>query len=203
MERNMKKILAGLMAFCMLALNTTHVFSTQKSINDVSSNYWATKEINQIVNAGIMDLDSNCNFYPEKSMTRSQFVHALLKVLSNDNLNVNIQNSFSDVKATDSDYADILRSQQLGLVYGYPDGTFRPTKALLRSETTSILSHITKESYTNPNNLSKFTDEKSIPAWAKDAYAKTVHYGLYVNYPDSRVLNPNKDLTRAEAAVLL
>lgn len=199
----MKRLLAGLMAFCVLGLNTAPVFAAVNSVKDVTPDYWASKEIKQIVNEKVMDLDNSGCFNPEKAMNRAEFVHSLLKILSNDNLDVNIRNSFSDVKDTDKEYTDILRSQQLGLVYGYPDGTFRASKSLLRSETTSIISHITKESYKNSVDLSKFTDVNEIPDWAKDAYAKTVHYGLYVNHPYETAFNPNNDLTRAEAAVLL
>lgn len=78
-------------------------------------------------------------------MTRVEFVNALLKVLSNENLNVNISNKFSDISKDTPNYENILRSQQLGLVYGYPDGTFQPNRTVLRSEAQSVISHITKD----------------------------------------------------------
>lgn len=113
--------MVGLLACGLFA--TTLMPSFAADIADVSSNYWASKEINEVVDSNIMTLTSG-NFNPEGSVKRVDFVQALLKVLSNDNLNVNITNIFSDVNQSDYYYNDVLRSQQLGLVYGYPDRTF-------------------------------------------------------------------------------
>ena len=196
----MKKFVSGLMALCLLALNAVPVLAA--SIADVGQNYWASKEINIVVDNSIMSLSGN-RFNPEGSMTRVEFVNALSKVLSNENLNVNITNKFSDVTTANPNYDNILRSQQLGLVYGYPDGTFRPDRVVLRSEAQSVISHITKDMNADKSILNQFKDASAIPAWAKNVYAKTINYGIYVNYPDSRELRPNDNLSRAEAAVLL
>ena len=196
----MKKFISGVMAFCLLALNAIPVLAV--SISDVSANYWASKEINSVVTDNIMTLSAN-RFNPEGNMTRVEFVNALLKVLSNDNLNVSISNKFSDVSKANPNYDNILRSQQLGLVYGYPDGTFQPNRTVLRSEAQSVTSHITKDMNADKAILNQFKDASAIPAWATNVYAKTINYGIYVNYPDSRELRPNDNLSRAEAAVLL
>lgn len=196
----MKKFISGVMAVCLLALNAIPVLAV--SISDVSANYWASKEINSVVTDNIMTLSAN-RFNPEGNMTRVEFVNALLKVLSNDNLNVNISNKFSDVSKANPNYDNILRSQQLGLVYGYPDGTFQPNRVVLRSEAQSVISHITLDMDADTAILDQFKDASAIPAWATNVYAKTINYGIYVNYPDSRELRPNDNLSRAEAAVLL
>lgn len=196
----MKKFISGVMAVCLLALNAIPALAG--SIADVSANYWAAKEINSVVADNIMTLSAN-RFNPEGNMTRVEFVNALLKVLSNENLNVNISNKFSDVTKANPNYDNILRSQQLGLVYGYPDGTFQPNRTVLRSEAQSVISHITKDMVADKTILNQFKDASAIPAWATNVYAKTINYGIYVNYPDSRELRPNDNLSRAEAAVLL
>ena len=58
----MKKIISGVMALCLLALNAVPVLAA--SIADVSQNYWAAKEINLVVNDDIMTLSGN-RFNPE------------------------------------------------------------------------------------------------------------------------------------------
>ena len=196
----MKKFVSGVMALCLLAFNAIPALAV--SIADVSQNYWASKEINIVVDNNIMTLSGN-RFNPEGNMTRVEFVNALLKVLSDENLNVTISNKFKDVQSSNPNYDNILRSQQLGLVYGYPDGTFKPNNTVLRSEAQSVISHITKDMDADTSVLNQFKDAAAIPAWAKRVYAKTINYGIYVNYPDSRELRPNDNLSRAEAAVLL
>lgn len=197
----MRKLLVGLFAAGVVALSTTvPVFAA--NISDVSSTYWASKEINNVVDNNVMTLTDG-KFDPEGAVKRVDFVQALLKLLTNDNLNVNIKNIFTDVKASDYYYDDVLRSQQLGLVYGYPNKTFQPKKMLSRAETQSIVSHITKDMKADEALLNNYTDAKEVPAWAKTAYAKTLDYGIYVNYPNPNELRPNDVLSRAEAAVIL
>ncbi len=195
----MKKLLASMLAVTMFGLNTLPVLA-QYGVDD---SYWASKEINKVVTDGILPVDENGNFNPENTITRIQFVQGLLKVLSNDNLDVTITNTMSDISVYDNYYDDVLRGQQLGVVYGYPDGTFKAEKNLLRSEVTSLMSHITKEQVTESTVLDAFKDTKDIPAWAELSYQKAISYGLYVNHPDESMLEPNRELTRAEAAVLL
>lgn len=199
----MKRFLAGLLATFMVSMNFLPAFAAIKSVNDVKDSYWASKEINFVVDRAIMVTDSKGYFNAEQPITRVEFVHSLLKILSNENLNVRIKNKFSDVRPSDGYFADVLRSEQLGLVYGYPDGTFKPNQKMLRSEVTSVMSHITKDTTADTSVLSIFSDYIAIPSWAKNVYAKAIKYELYVNHPNSKMLEPNRALTRAEAAVLL
>ncbi len=197
----MNKFFASLVACCLTAFAAIPALAAD--IADVSANYWANREIVDVVTHDIMSLDAQSNFNPEARVSRICFVKSLLKLLSNDNLNVSIANSFSDVSADDKNYADILRSQQLGLVYGYPDGTFKASKLMSRAETQSVISHITQDKVSDTSVLNSFVDYNAVPAWANQVYAKTLEYGIYVNYPNENELRPNDILTRAEAAVLL
>lgn len=190
------------MVLCLSAFAAIPAFAAAQ-IADVNENYWANREIVDVVTHDIMSLDTQNNFNPEDKVSRICFVKSLLKLLSNDNLNVSIQNSFKDVAENDANYDDILRSQQLGIVYGYPDDTFKASKLMTRAETQSVISHITKDKVSDTSALAAFVDAKAVPGWAKQVYAKTLEYGIYVNYPNENELRPNDILTRAEAAVLL
>ena len=197
----MKKLLASLLVGGFIAMSTMPAFS-YAGINDVSKNYWAQTEIASVVSDSVMTLTKG-NFNPEGKMSRVEFVKALLKVLGQDQLAINTVAKFSDVTKASDIYAPIARSQQLGLVYGYPDGTFKPDRAVLRDEAQSVISHITIDSPVNANIIKKYSDAAKVPAWANEVYAKTLSYGIYVNHPDEKELRPTEDLTRAEAAVLL
>ena len=197
----MRKLLASLLVGGFIAFSTMPAFSYQ-GIDDVSQNYWAQPEIASVVSDSVMTLTDG-NFNPEGKMSRVEFVKALLKVLGNDDLEVTTKVKFSDVKKSSDIYAPIARSQQLGLVYGYPNGTFQPNKAVLRDEAQSVISHITIDAPVDSNIVSKYADADKVPAWANTVYAKTLSYGIYVNYPNENELRPTEDLTRAEAAVLL
>lgn len=197
----MKKLLASLLVGGFIAFNFAPAFAYQ-GINDVTENYWARTEIVSVVSDSVMNLTDG-NFNPEGKISRIEFVKALLKVLGNENLEIISKAKFSDVAQSSDIYAPIARSQQLGLVYGYPDGTFQPNNAVLRDEAQSVISHITIDGTVDSSILSKFSDAGKVPAWAKNIYKKTLSYGIYVNHPDELELRPTDTLTRAEAAVLL
>src|SRR5574344_7278 len=200
-EVEMKKLLAGLLVCGMLAINAVPAFA-YKGIDDVSKTYWAQPEIASVVSDTVMSLN-NGNFYPEAKMTRVEFVKALLKVLGNENLAVNSDVKFSDIAKSGVDHDAVAIFKKLGLVYGYPDGTFKPSASMLRDEAQSVISHITIDGTVDSNVVSKFSDASKVPAWAKNIYAKTLSYGIYVNHPNENELRPTEDLSRAEAAVLL
>ncbi len=201
-KEEMKKLLAGLLISSMIAINTMPVFA-YNGIEDVNKDYWAQPEIASVVTDSVMTLN-NGNFYPERRIARVDFVKALLKVLDNYDMEIKTKVKFSDVAKSGPDHDAVARSQQLGLVYGYPNGVFKPQGPILRDEAQSVISHITIEGDVDEDNvLSKYSDASKVPAWAKHVYAKTLSYGIYVNHPNENQLRPTDELTRAEAAVLL
>lgn len=196
----MKKILAMLAVFfMMLAFNPANA----AVYSDVPADYWANTEITAVVNDGVLPLLKKDSFFPEQEVSRSDFNSALLRTLGHRNATISEENPFSDVVSTRADYGDILLSSKLGLIYGYNDGTFKPDRIMTKAEAASVISHITKDFKGNVKSLNAFTDKADIPAWATRQYAKTIDLGVYVNYPNADELLPNKNLNRAEAAVLL
>ena len=85
----MNKFISGLMILGLLSLASAPSFAA--NIADVGENYWANKEINSVVDNNIMSLKAD-RFNPEGNITRVEFVNSLLKVLSNENLDVKIEN---------------------------------------------------------------------------------------------------------------
>ena len=196
----MKKILAMIAVFfMMLAFNPANA----AVYSDVPANYWANTEITAVVNDGVLPLLKKDAFFPEQEVSRSDFNSALLRTLGHRTTSLSDANPFSDVVSSRADYGDILLSSKLGLIYGYNDGTFKPDRIMTKAEAASVISHITKDFKGNVKSLNAFTDKDSIPAWATRQYAKTIDLGIYVNYPNANELLPNKNLNRAEAAVLL
>ncbi|MBQ3642172.1 S-layer homology domain-containing protein [bacterium] len=195
----MKKILAMIAVFfMMLAFNPVNA----AVYSDVPADYWANTEITAVVNDGILTLTKNA-FHPETEVSRSDFNSALLRALGHRVGDTSVANPFSDVDAARADYGDILLSSKIGLIYGYNDGTFKPDRIMTKAEAASVISHITKDYKGSLSSLNPFTDKAQVPAWAARQFAKTVDLGIYVNHPDPKKLDANKELNRAEAAVLL
>ncbi len=195
----MKKILAMFAVFFMMAAFNP---ANAAVYSDVPADYWANTEITAVVTDNILPLKGKA-FLPEQEVSRSDFNSALLRTLGHRTVSLSDANPFSDVVSSRADYGDILLSSKLGLIYGYNDGTFKPDRIMTKAEAASVISHITKDFKGNVKSLNAFTDKDCIPAWAVRQYAKTIDLGVYVNYPDAKELLPNKNLNRAEAAVLL
>ena len=171
--------------------------------SDVPDDYWAATEINACIKEGIIPVYDDRTFNPEAVVKRVDFATWILNALENSTFLITVHSKYSDVDEQTEGYEAILRNDQIGLIYGYPDGTFQPERIITKAETNSIMSHITKDFPIGESLLNGFSDKDEIPAWARHTYEKTVKYGLYVNHPDSLEFLPNKQLNRAEAAVLL
>jgi len=198
----MKKILSISLAFVLMFFTAT--FANSKQLADITSEHWAAQEILTVVNGGIMGITAEGYFNPDEDMTRADFTATLLRALGHRDAENSNENIFKDVAPDFWAYQDILKSQRLGLIYGYGDNTFRPLNNITKAEVESVISHITEDSgFIDSAVLDVFADKNDIPDWAIERYAKAVDMGVYVNHPDKLMLQPNKKLTRAECAVIL
>lgn len=110
---------------------------------------------------------------------------------------------FSD---TSADY--IIKAYELGIVAGYPDGTFHPNERLTRQEFFQIVENFCNASAFLPeadsSYLKNFSDAPKIADWAVDAAQVCVKYG-YVNGKatgNGSVLDPVGYASREEAMAM-
>jgi hypothetical protein len=107
--------------------------------------------------------------------------------------------SYEDVGTDYWAKTPIEQTGTLGLVEGYPDGTFRPDRALTRAELAALL--------VRASGLALAGEGKSfkdVPAkhWAS-TYIKTAQVaGLMEGYPDGK-FKPEKQISRAEGIAVL
>jgi hypothetical protein len=89
----------------------------------------------------------------------------------------------------------IKKAVALGIVNGYPDGTFRPDEGVTRAEFTSMLMNGLKPA-TEGSPLT-FQDKNKIGAWAVQSVEKAVKLGVISGYKDG-TFRPNANITHAE-----
>lgn len=176
--------------------------SLASEILDVPEGYWAESAIVDCVNRGYFKLDSAARFNPEGTIQRAAFLNSLLKVIESEDAVEGAKAYFKDVNNKSAYNKDIAISQNIGIVFGYPDKTFKPNEAITRSEATSVIANISKVKMGDKSILEEFTDAGEIPSWAVSSYTTAVTEKLYVNYPNPEKFNPNAKMTRSEAAVL-
>ena len=199
---NFRKKLAALV-FGLMLLFSSVSSALAKDYTDIPDDYWAAEEIEDVVTKNIIPLYGDNTFRPLDRVTRVDWTAWLLKALGLSTAPITSEPPYSDVTKSTYGYEDIARSDQFGLIYGYTDGEFKPQRFITKCETASIMSHITKDTEVDPSNLKQFADYQQIPNWGVLPFSKAIKYGLYVNWPLANELNPNRELNRAEAAVLL
>lgn len=142
----------------------------------------------------------------KKNITRAEMsalaVHAYALITKNA-IELERTDYFSDT--TDK---IILEAYELGIVSGYPDGTFRPDQPLTRQEFFKIIQNFCNAVAYHPSvdgaNLSKFVDSGSLSSWAVEA-AKICVKCEYVNGTKTASglsLNPSSNTSRQEAMAM-
>ena len=110
---------------------------------------------------------------------------------------------FSDTKA---DY--IIKAFELGIVDGYPDGTFKPDALLTRQEFFQIIENFCNAAAFRPFGESKyldtFADRDTVADWAAEAAQICVEYGYVNGKLDNGVtyLDPKGNTSRQEAMAM-
>ncbi|MCL1809797.1 MAG: S-layer homology domain-containing protein [Clostridiales bacterium] len=92
----------------------------------------------------------------------------------------------------------IEKAVSSGLVQGYPDGTFRPDKAVTRAEFTAMVNKVLK------NGLSVSISFSDVPydSWYYQDIARAVA-ACYVSGYSGNMFSPDNPITRQEAAVII
>jgi len=96
--------------------------------------------------------------------------------------------------------ASIEQAVSGGIVFGYPDGTFKPNKTVTRAEFSVMLMYALK-----PAGLGSeptFADAEKIGTWARKAVAQAAQANLVKGYADG-TFRPDAEITRAELVAIL
>ncbi|HEX7607753.1 MAG TPA: S-layer homology domain-containing protein [Candidatus Cryosericum sp.] len=112
--------------------------NTKPSYPDVSSTHWATGYIQIMTKEGIMEGDVSGTFRPDAYITRAEAAAVFLRMLKIAPFNNLITSSFRDVVASNWAIGYIESMQRYGLITGYPDGTYKPSANIVRSEFAAI-----------------------------------------------------------------
>lgn len=133
---------------------------------------------------------------PQGEITRAEAA-ALIARLEGFDLTDTSKPDFKDVESAWHNSA-INALVKAKVMVGYPDGSFRPTASIQRSEFTQMIKMVDKKSA--PNKPLPFNDLDG--SWAYDPIQKAYSRGLIVGYPDGS-FKPDAYISRAEATVIL
>ena len=174
-----------------------HIFS------DVPSDFWAANSISTVTKANLMKGYSDGTFRPNQPMTREE-VAALFNNITDDGTAAFLSSKFKDITSDRWSALAIESVARKNIISGYGDNTYKPEKYMSRLEFAVVADNYihylgyTTEDPTALDNIA-YGDQKFVAPWAQDAVRELAYLG-FTNYAPGTLFNPEKYVTRAEAA---
>ena len=136
---------------------------------------------------------------PQNNITRAEVATIFFRLLTDDVRDENLTktNRYSDVAATSWYNTAVSTLSSMGIITGYPDGTFRPNAAITRAEFAAIAARFDSN---GDKTTAKFSDIAT--HWAKDEISIAYNNGWINGYPNG-TFGPQRDITRAETMTLV
>ena len=136
---------------------------------------------------------------PNGQITRAEATTIFFRLLTDDVRDENLTktNRYSDVAATSWYNTAVSTLSSMGIITGYPDGTFRPNAAITRAEFAAIAARFDND---GDKTAAKFSDIAT--HWAKDEISIAYNNGWITGYPDG-TFGPQRSITRAETMTLV
>ena len=136
---------------------------------------------------------------PQNNITRAEVATIFFRLLTDDVRDENLTktNRYSDVAATSWYNTAVSTLSSMGIITGYPDGTFRPNAAITRAEFAAIAARFDND---GDKTAAKFSDIAT--HWAKDEISIAYNNGWITGYPNG-TFGPQRDITRAETMTLV
>jgi parallel beta-helix repeat protein len=189
----------GVVKFLAATADTpSQVIST--SFSDLDG-HWAAAFVEALVNKGFISGFPDGTFRPATPITRAQYAALITKTFqlpASNNLN-----RFKDVRTDFWAASAIASAADAGFLSGFPDGTFRPGQNLTKVQAIVSIVNGLKFTGSNPNGLNVYSDRAQIPSYATNAVTVATQKLLIVNYPQIELLEPLREITRAEVAALI
>lgn len=137
---------------------------------------------------------------PSREITRAEVSTIFFRMLTDEAraANWSTDNSFPDVSAGSWYNNAVSTLVKMGIVHGYPDGTFRPDSPVTRAELVTM--SVGFFQYDAAADSGRFSDIAG--HWAKSDILAAAKMGFIDGYPDG-TFRPDNNITRAEAVRII
>ena len=169
-------------------------------------NHWANYSASHLAARGLIigeEIGSRYYFYPERQMTRADFILFLLAITeSNEDATIEIPKvTFADEKNTPDWLIEAAKlAYAKGIIKGSAEGNklyLNAYNPLSRKEAVVMIDNVL--TLTNSTERLTYEDTSLIPEWATQAVKNLTAYKIIQGDSENR-FSPNKIITRAEAA---
>ena len=166
--------------------------------SDTKNAEWAKTAVSELAKKGFVSGDGNGLFRPDDNVLREEFLKMV--ILSFDRMDSEANADFKDVSKDKWYYSYIASGINAGIVKGISDSEFGIGRNITRQDAAAILYRIYNVS--SQNGQPSFIDSDEIADYAKKAVNELSAEGIISGMDDGKFY-PQKNLTRAEAAVLI
>ncbi len=173
---------------------TTTVDNTRKYTKDIFGNEHPT-------HIGYINGYPDGSVKPDGEITREEITSILYRIVNHDYEKpfVATGDKFPDVSESRWSAHDIEYMSDKNIVYGYPDGEFKPGNNLTRAEFAALIKRFAKLEKTDKENPFPDLDESH---WAYDDILALNASGLMQGYEDG-TYRPGNNITRAEVMTVI
>ena len=178
-ENNITRAEVATIFFRLLTDSSREFYWTQKNdYSDVNRGDWFNNAVSTLSNAGIITGYPDGTFRPNAPITRAEFAAIAARF---SDVAYSGKNTFSDVPDTHWAARCITLAEHLGWVAGYPDGTFRPNKAITRAEAMTLINRVLERAVDEKHmlpNMVTWSDNKP-GAWYYEAVQEATNSHEY------------------------
>ena len=192
-----KRLFSTLTVFSLLLLVPTQAAVT---FSDLQGDYWAKEAVTQIASLGVLTGYPDGTFRPDAPITRAEFAAIIVKLKSPGALQPAAVSSFSDVTSESWATGYIEAAARLGLITGYPDGTFHPTVKIDRVDAVVILTRFASLPATY--DLTDAYEDISPEHWANNLISAAKAAG-FLDFIKGKEFEPARLFTRGETCWVL
>ena len=177
-------------------------------VKDVQSSHWSYRATQYCLRYQIINCVSNGNFRGNDIINRGSFINAMYKLVGRPPVSgaASIEARFSDFSSSSANHDAIVWAYQQGILSGTSANTIGAQDNLTREQAVTFLKRFSDYlgctfSSTSGPKATTFQDYNDISKYARTA----VNWATirYLMQGSDGMLNPNKYMTRAEAAQII
>ena len=170
---------------------------------DVPPQFWAYNSITKMTKEGFMSGYKNGTFKPNDPLSREEAASLFSKMIG-EPPSIMLASSFTDITSDRWSSLAIESVARTNIISGYGDKTYRPEQYMSRQEFAVVADkylHYQGYRTEDPTALDNihFSDQKFIAPWAQSSVRELALFG-FINYRTTGLFNPEKYVTRSEAA---
>lgn len=198
------KFKSSLAKFILISMVLTSSYQISNPVfAEAITDSWAKPSVTAMEKANLIPGALKDDADLTKNVSREEFAELITTYYNAVEKQTSIP-SPSESKFTDTKNPLIVMANKLGIVGGYPDGSFKPYNNITRQEI-AVMANQAEKQLTNigqTKNVDKFSDKAKIADWAKESVGSLSNAGGIGGYPDG-TFKPTNNMTKQEAIALV